>query len=360
MTSSPQIVFVLGAGFTRAFLPGAPLLVDEYYGDELESKFRDLPHASRILELERSRNPEGKIDIERLMTRLEGRMPYDSSREADEQLALLMTELKHCFMRRLDDAKEKGEFHKAELDAIAAYCIRNKIDCITFNYDDVFDRALWGVAGIIGHTPYPHWGPDGGYGFPCRPSDMCIYERPLIMVPPTILLLKLHGSANWRIRLGAPQPYQIDSVVHHENWYPNTRGFKSMTFESVDDLLEPEPFMVPPILIKTALVEQPILRLVWSKAYNILANAEEIIFVGYSLPITDLAASFLFGEAIKNEAVSNIRVVNHSQDEEAQENVIKAYRTVFPNLSEKQFDFRHALDWSREIERSNDSEETSL
>jgi hypothetical protein len=39
MTSHPRKVFVLGAGFTKAFLPQAPLLTDDYEVDFSDGQF---------------------------------------------------------------------------------------------------------------------------------------------------------------------------------------------------------------------------------------------------------------------------------------------------------------------------------
>ena len=70
-------MFVTGAGFTRAFVPDAPLLVDDFDNDGLVERVRGLPKASRLLESERNQHRQGFIDIERLMTRLDELMPYD-------------------------------------------------------------------------------------------------------------------------------------------------------------------------------------------------------------------------------------------------------------------------------------------
>ncbi len=347
MTSGSKKIFVLGAGFTRAFLPRAPLLTDQLYGDLLTERFATFPHPARILESERNKNLNREINIERLMTRLDGLMPYDFERGANEELNLLLSEVKRCFERRLAEA-ENGPVHNTELAAFARYCVENEITCITFNYDHVLDKALWEVKRAVGGVPPPYWHPDGGYGFFCKPSEICVRNVDVFMDPASNLLLKLHGSMNWRILRGRAQPYAVDSVVHDEPWGP-----RNMTHDydpkSIAIHLESEPFIVPPVLIKSALVEQPILRVVWSLAYTALSRAEEVIFVGYSLPLTDIAASFLFGEGLQNCPVSQIRVVNLAEEEAARETLRDAYRKVFPEISDEQFDYRGALDWSRDL-----------
>lgn len=48
----------LAPAFTRAFNPGAPLLVGYFENDRLVGAVRGLPAASRVLEAERNRHPE--------------------------------------------------------------------------------------------------------------------------------------------------------------------------------------------------------------------------------------------------------------------------------------------------------------
>ena len=100
MGVSRKTVFVLGAGFTRAFAPAAPLMIDDYDGDRLEMNFERFHHAAHIIALERGRNPDRKINIESLMTRLDGRMPYDSDQEASDEIALLLSRVKSVFVRK--------------------------------------------------------------------------------------------------------------------------------------------------------------------------------------------------------------------------------------------------------------------
>lgn len=110
MALAPDTVLVLGAGFTRAILPRAPLSKHDYSGDALERKFRGFPSASRLLRLERSRNDGDHIDLERLMTRLDGGTPYDAHFGGQAELALLLSELKWVFLSKLDQAKDAESF----------------------------------------------------------------------------------------------------------------------------------------------------------------------------------------------------------------------------------------------------------
>jgi hypothetical protein len=114
--------------------------------------------------------------------------------------------------------------------------------------------------------------------------------------------------------------------------------------ETISRYLEPEPLIVPPMLSKSALVEQPILRMIWQEAQEKLASADHITFVGYSLPMTDFAASVLFEETLYIPPEKKVKVVDISGDNE--EKIQMAYKEIAFDI---QFDFRGALAWSRDL-----------
>ncbi len=141
-------VVVTGAGFTRALVPGAPLLVDDFSNKALKDKVSGLPYASRLLDWERNLHPKGHINIERLMTRLDALMPYDYAENSDNaanEYGFLLSELKRAFLNRLLEART-GEIYRAELKQFAKYCKNKGCCCITFNYDDFLGEALAGTG----------------------------------------------------------------------------------------------------------------------------------------------------------------------------------------------------------------------
>ena len=336
-TVSRNHVVVTGAGFTRALVPGAPLLVDDFDNDVLEGRVRGLPNASRLLDWERNLHPRGYIDIERLMTRLDALMPYDyaeSAGNAANEYGLLLSELKRAFLGRLHEAR-KGEVHREELERFAKYCETHGCCCITFNYDDFLDEALAQTGG---------WNPYWGYGFFC-PSSLDTIASPEGLETHSVLrLLKLHGSINWRAKLGYANPVAIDSITHHHDW-----GGIRFRYPQVAGHLEPEPVMVPPVLSKSSLVEQPVLRLVWSHAFANLETAHEVTFIGYSFPTTDMAARTLFSEALKDLPRDDINVVNLSREDSEAEITRRRYRSVLGDIPDEQFHFDGALEWMRNL-----------
>lgn len=340
-------VLVLGAGFTKAFQPLSPLMVDDYEGKQLIEMFSQFHHARILLELEMRRNTAGRINLERLWTRLDSLMPYDAELEAGAQLSVLLQELKAKFLQRLHTARQGPGPYDDVLRALAKHCVDSAIDCVTFNYDDMFDEFLWNVNPVYSDTGTPYWHPDGGYGFFCRPSFTCISDVNLIKDRPSMNLLKLHGSANWRVRRGSSVPLGVNDIVHDERWYspPNMRSGAS---REIEDHLDREPFMVPPVLTKSKLVTEPILRLIWHWAKDTLSSARKVTFVGYSFPLTDMGAEFLFGEALISS--DGIHVVNVASDGGSRK-LIDRYREIFPKIRDDQFDFRGAVEWARDFTR---------
>jgi len=335
--SSADAVFVLGAGFTRAFVPESPLMVDDFDNNDMAKKIIGLPHASRVLEQERKRNHNGLIDIERLMTRLDSLMPYDFGRGAVDEFRLLLSELRKGFRCRIKSALKSESFHEEELKEFVRNCNKKKVHFITFNYDDVLDKALYEDEGT-------KWDPSNGYGFLCLPSKNVL--GPLYAdegEPPTTLLLKLHGSVNWMPKAGSVEPYVMDAITHHAKWGVGHTDDDSL----IRSHLEPEPLMIPPVLSKSGLVEQPVLRLVWRHAFELLAKARHVAFLGYSFPTTDVAAQTIFQEALNVPPMKDILVVNLAESASDKEAVRERYRAILGDIPDDCFDFRGVLEWSK-------------
>lgn len=352
--AEPRTVFVLGAGFTKAFLPTAPLLVDDYGGDALRQKFRTFPYAPGLIEMEMRQpdHPQGWINLERLMTRLVTEMPHDHGTKSQHVFALIVNELMQTFRELIANARSDGLQNSGELRLFAGHCIRTESTCITFNYDDVLDEALWMFNPT--HSTSRAWTPDCGYGFPCRMSESCVRDSPAAIAEPrAMLLLKLHGSTNWRVPLGYPKPYVIEAVRHHEPWFEH-KGSASdeIELQALEPFLETEPMMIPPILTKAELNEQPVLRLAWERAISALEQADRVVFVGYSLPLTDVAAGFLFREGLDHLRADSVSVIDFAGNEDdcrvKLDQLLRAYKNVCPTITEDQFQFCGAADWIRD------------
>ncbi len=346
-------VFVLGAGFTKGFIRSAPVLVDKFGIQELRDNLGEAhPFAREILdvelnwcELEMGKGWGGEVNLERLMTRLEGGMPYDGKQGALPDYTWLRAQLLSQLLKCLRDAISDDIAVPEGLRRFADHCRSEPCHCITFNYDDLLDRAL----ATSGPALAPQWGPDRGYGFPCKRSSHTAQFAEVLQAPGQMMLLKLHGSVNWRIPVGSPYPYQIDAVVHHERWSGSQLAINRVAAEFIESLLENDPFIVPPILTKAAIVEQPILRILWWRAYQVLKNAAEVVFIGYSMPMTDVGGGFLFRESLSHLDPSyRITVVDYAEPDKRDAKLkvlLESYRRVFPQITADRFCFDGAENW---------------
>ena len=345
-------MFVTGAGFTRAFVPDAPLLVDDFGNDALVAKVSGLPRAGVLLESERNQHPKGFIDVERLMTRLVELMPYDHNGHAIDEFAFLLAELKRAFLERLSRARD-GDVATEDLRAFARHCAESRATCITFNYDDFLDEALAATG---------QWNPHWGYGFFCRSSLDAVSTYEDAPGESALLLLKLHGSMNWWPRLGYSQPFVLDAIMHHHSWeqIPRHDPPSPYTLALVSRHLEPEPVIVPPVLSKSGLVAQPVLRLVWTLAFERLSTADKVTFIGYSFPPTDMASRVLISEALRDLPADDIAVVGLAGKGPDRDDLKTRYCSVLGNIPDDRFFFDGAVDWVRGLANRQQDPGTSV
>lgn len=359
MANKKKIVFVLGAGFTRSFVKDAPLLKDKFSFDLLLRKFnaRDFPYAHHILQMEEAKQQgnDEKVDLERLMTRLDGSMPYDYANRSLKELDLLYRDIKFDFFQKFTNARaEQGDNLPPALLAFADACVSHSIPCITFNYDDFLDQALYEIRKPLGQSASTSFPPDTylnqwnllhGYGFYCEPAESCVYSGGLGAPDSSMFILKLHGSLNWRLKLGTPSPPPLNSVVHFEKWTYSNPSAKYLN--TIERHLEPLQALILPVLFKSAITQSPVFRMVWTQAYEELKNATQVYFIGYSFPATDIAARTLFDETLQRSPFPVISIVNYAEEGNAQQQaaVKAAYRAVFTNLQDDQFYFGGASNW---------------
>jgi len=123
------------------------------------------------------------------------------------------------------------------------------------------------------------------------------------------ILLKLHGSANWRCasddfrRIVENSSPAEGDLPHHvpDVWIGN-------------DLPDPNgkasPLIIPPIPTKPV-SRLSLFRYLWTRAYEYLYEAKELVIVGYSLPQTDQMARSMF-RGFRSSKLERIVVVDPS------------------------------------------------
>ena len=165
---------------------------------------------------------------------------------------------------------------------------------ITFNWDLLLDNLVaqggpnYG-ANMLEHVEETAWTAGRGRSAP--------------------LVLKVHGSLNWMTCHKCRKSFahilegKIAAQYHAGQSVP-CRHCNSAT----------DPLIIPPTLLKN--YKHPVIKAVWNEAARVLRHADEITVVGYSLPLTDFKAKWLFMEASANRAVPlrNLTVVDLCAD----------------------------------------------
>ena len=219
------------------------------------------------------------------------------------------------------------------------HCAANGGTCITFNYDDFLDEAF---------SKSPIWNPEWGYGFYCPSAAASVSASTEDRLIARMLLLKLHGSLNWRARLGYTAPYALGAITHHQDWAADIRSD-------------------PPSTHRTALGARAGDRAApsspnpgsWSSPSSGSSGATHssgsprpggVTFIGYSFPQTDTAARILFAEAMRDVPRSNIRVVG-LEESDVDKNALKArYRDVLDDIPDDSFFFDGARRWVEQLD----------
>jgi hypothetical protein len=168
---------------------------------------------------------------------------------------------------------------------------KNRI--ITFNYDLIVDRPLI-ERGLSKRKLYfdriVSKEADG-----IRRSSSEIFQHPLI--------LKLHGSINWR----CSREYfdqiitgSVDPTVRIPIWTNDTKC------PSPDD--HESPLIIPPVPNKP-ITKASIFKMLWTTAFEYLHKAKRIVIIGYSCPSTDVLAQSMFTQ-FRNKKVKEIFIAD--------------------------------------------------
>jgi len=158
---------------------------------------------------------------------------------------------------------------------------------VTFNYDLVIEESLKQLT---------TWRPTDGYGVKVHGStgewcknwissgNQTTRSRE---IESKVLLLKLHGSINWRL-------YNNNQIRLKDRPYVVRRNRANKPGRETISIL-------PPGWKKEGITHQPFSAF-WREAGTRLQNCKSIIILGYSLPETDLLAQALFAEIIRSRA----------------------------------------------------------
>lgn len=186
-----KAVFFLGAGFSKAVIPSSPALpeltkeITKYIGekDSVTTHFyNEIPE-------------QYKVNIEHLLTFLSSNLPFKTEVQISADDALykdLKNRLVDYFEKHATMNNEK--ITKKNRHKFCQYLCKNKVSCITLNYDLLLEQII-AIEQKISFNNFEKF-----YPIPMTPI---IYRSGIDYIAPgknpkdLPKILKLHGSINW-------------------------------------------------------------------------------------------------------------------------------------------------------------------
>jgi hypothetical protein len=188
-----------------------------------------------------------------------------------------------------DSSRAKGNHMSARVLAAWTARLHGEDTIVTFNWDLLHEAGLWRAH---------KWHYADGYGFVCGDAPPGIHSP--------VKLLKLHGSVNWA---QANEEDCDPSVEYKDTFFPPTRDSREIYRKGAATVNEGRNLIIPSYL-KDVSANKLLLGL-WNQASEAIANATEVIVVGFQLQPSDALARHLLGSAVlRNSRLSKITVVS--------------------------------------------------
>ena len=187
---------------------------------------------------------------------------------------------------------------------------------ITFNIDLLIENAL---QELTHSRPGARWSIRDTYGFSdplktaTRPGSGGVFNHDSTVS--AIALYKLHGSVNWLFqhRDYHPPPDLVSqrrAIWQLLNKHPGTGRQKIRSGRSGRSVWYASPLIVPPVYEKHAFIRMH-LQEIWENAEKALAEADRVVFWGYSFPAADTHARHFFeGLADRNPVLRDPILIN--------------------------------------------------
>jgi hypothetical protein len=289
-------VFVVGAGFSKAALGSMPTLAD--LGRDVGQRLLASPVYSVMLGdrvrgvLRAGGVPMG--DVEAWLSALAQPQPFMSQSEGTRNLAIFQ-EMRNQIVEVIDSAQGKSVEPPQWLRRLLRLWHRRQVSVLSFNYDTLIESSVGAidpphepgdiVAGILSQLP--------------RPALTFWYGGENQV--PTFRLYKLHGSVDWYWN---PADQSGDSLCR------DTPG--GIETDRRPALAGKEPFIIPPLSVKSPFYSLGLIRQLWKDAGEALAAASRVVVLGYSVPLTDLATTAMLSQTAN--AAAEWHVVDATPD----------------------------------------------
>jgi len=149
----------------------------------------------------------------------------------------------------------------------------------------------------------------------------------------TFQLIKLHGSINWFYSgvEGSPGEQIYYRTVNSDSPAQDCWGHDFGTERGIHRLCQDKvPLIIPPVAEKSRFYDNRTIRILWTAARKALAEAEELLCVGYSLPVTDLTMKLFLRAVARPKEVTLVNKVD--PDDGDGQGILKRYQEAFPEV----------------------------
>jgi hypothetical protein len=293
-----SIVYVLGAGASKAVIPDAPLmaqLLPEALNlfDE-DPLYSHKPWSDRVRRIKDfindfyNLNPGTLPNLEDILTQLDDALIENRSLSKDYDLPTiriiredLVYTICEILRLRLDDRQARGRHLMQQF----MHKLGPNDSILSLNYDIIVDNALFQYR----RARYVDYGLSVRYVLDEGKWERS-YESPVsqLNLPP---LYKLHGSLNW---LYCSSCQQLDITIYMKGvqliYAPDTN------VGCPDCRGHYDPLIITPTLLKA--YNNIMLREAWRRAEDKISKADEIVFIGYSLPYADTHLRCMLSRAL--------------------------------------------------------------
>lgn len=365
INKNPNTVFIFGAGFSKD--AGIPLL-SEFIDRMLDYEFTGKAN-SKELTVEESKILEAAKKIIHTLDGYHGRVRFDS-RNIEDILSMLVFDV---LAKRGHGTRILNQFNQAIAKTIELACAiqhpgyekntsdhargsenyaqfwRNLFMCckselpaiVTLNYDLVLERSL--LYALQGRYNAEYGGPQMeylnlDYNFPNIEPISFEIKNP-------IKDNNNYGRNGWGYRTFQSSRVSKSGLetqleilkLHGSLNFPMSKNKSEDPYPIVE--LADRPLIVPPVFNKQT---DKLLSPVWKRAMEVLRSAKRIVFVGYSMPKTDMYMQYFLKAALgPNKDLKDIIVFNPQLLENSTEaaELRKRYTSCFAEQLEKYINF---------------------
>lgn len=314
-----KLLLILGSGFSKAVFSDMPTVMELARCLEEEDALRRAPYKQLL------------GDPELLLSYLSLDQPWKKSEEALNDAGLFIK-----VQRRLAGhiARCEDQVFKDSIPDWASHLVQflheARVPVITLNYDTVMERLvhLLKEAKSAGET----W-----------PREYDLYDLPLSPIQlresgtlsgvetHTFQLIKLHGSINWFYSgvEGFPGEQVYYRPVNASSPLQDGRGRFPKSSQKITRLEKDKvPLIIPPVAEKSRFYGNRTIRTLWADARKALKEAEEILCVGYSLPVTDLTMKLFLQSVARPKRIAIVNKEDYTS--KMGQELVERYRVAFP------------------------------